>query len=397
MTPISLPQGFRYAGFCAGIKPSGKKDIAIIVTDHPAVAVGVYTQNVVRACSIDWNRKITPTDKIRGLVINSGNANACTGELGVTHNFQMAKKLADMTSVAPEQVAILSTGVIGHPLPIEKVMVGIETAWEHLGDSHDDFMAAANAILTTDNGPKTATKQFAVDGNTLRVAAMAKGAGMIGPNMATMLAVITTDARIDPDTAQALIRRVADRSFNNISVEGHTSTNDGLIMIASGRAQQRPLVGSFLKIFEDELTDVAIELAKKIPADGEGATHLVSISVHGADSDQTARIIAESIANSALVKTAIYGGDPNWGRIVSAAGYCGVELDPSQMSLEINGFTLFRNGQPIPFEAANVSQSMKENFETSLKLNIGQGTGQCEHWTSDLTVDYVKFNSEYTT
>ncbi len=394
---ISLPHGFRYAGVCAGIKPSGKKDLAIIVTDQSAVAVGVYTQNVVRACSIDWNRKITPTGKLRGLVINSGNANACTGELGVTHNLQMAKRLADMTRVTPEQVAILSTGVIGHPLPIEKVIIGIEAAWEQLGDSHDDFMAASNAILTTDNGPKTATKQFEVDGNTLSVAAMAKGAGMIGPNMATMLAVITTDALIDPDTAQAMIRRVADRSFNNISVEGHTSTNDALIMIANGRAQHQPLAGLSLDKFEEEVTDIAIELAKKIPADGEGATHLVSISVQGADSDHAARMIAESIANSALVKTAIFGGDPNWGRIVSAAGYCGVKFDSSQMSLEINGFTLFRNGQPVPFQPAEVSQSMKENFETSLKLNIGQGTGQCEHWTSDLTVDYVKFNSEYTT
>jgi glutamate N-acetyltransferase/amino-acid N-acetyltransferase len=274
----------------------------------------------------------------------------------------------------------------------------------NLGRSFEHFEAASHAIMTTDRYPKTALASFEIGGSTVKIAAMAKGAGMIGPNMATMLAIMMTDANLTPEIAQSMLTRIANRSFNCISVEGHTSTNDALLLISSGASLaeghldgSEVLNGDALARIESELTRLAIELATKIPSDGEGATHLIHISTSGASSDSDADRIARSIANSALVKTAILGGDPNWGRIVSAAGYCGVTFNPVELSLQLNGIELFRAGTPLPFDASQVSHSIKSNFETRIELCVGTGTGQARHWTSDLTIDYVKFNSEYTT
>lgn len=392
-----LPRGFKYAGVTGGIKPSGKKDLALIVSDTAAVAAGVYTQNVIRAASIDYNRQITPTDRFRGLIVNSGNANACTGAQGVADNQTMAENLASGLNAESAQMLVLSTGVIGRHLPMPKVSSAIQTAVDALGDSRTHFQAASQAILTTDQGPKTAHARFELGSETVRISAMAKGAGMIGPNMATMLAVMASDVRVPPAEAQSLLKRVADRSFNCISVEGHTSTNDALILICNGAASRNPLTADQLEHFESHLNRLAIELAKQIPADGEGATHLIEIRITGGPSNQAANQIAHSIANSNLVKTAILGGDPNWGRIVSAAGYCGIPLQASELALKVNGFPLFQAGTPVPFAAAEVSQSIKGNFETLIELVVGSGSGTATHWTSDLTVDYVKFNSEYTT
>ena len=392
-----LPNGFRYAGVRANIKKSGLPDLALIVTESPAVAAGVYTQNIVRATSIDWNRQITPTTEFRGLVVNSGNANACTGLQGVRDNETMATELAKKLDVSARQIGVLSTGVIGRPLPMLQVTNGIELAYESLGDTEAHFERASTAILTTDNGPKTACSELVLDDRTIRIAAMAKGAGMIGPNMATMLAMVTTDARIEPATAQTMLQNIAHQSFNNISVEGHTSTNDALLLICSGTSSANNLAGAALAQFEEHLTKICIELAKKIPADGEGATHLIEIHVTGAASSSDADRIARTIANSALFKCAITGGDPNWGRIVSAAGCCGVPLNVHEMNLSINGHPLFCDGAPITFDAQTVSESIKGNFETKIELQVGAGPGASRHWTSDLTVAYVKFNSDYTT
>ncbi len=393
---MHLPIGFRFAGVCAQIKKSGLPDLALIVTDQPATAAGVYTQNVVRAASIDWNRSITPTASLRGVIVNSGNANACTGPRGIVDNEAMAAAVANQIGAGPGQICVLSTGVIGHLLPMDKISTGIVDALSSLGDSPAHFDAAANAILTTDHAAKTLQANFTIEGQSIAIAAMAKGAGMIGPNMATMLAVVLTDANLTAESAHAIIGRVANRSFNQISVEGHTSTNDALLLIASGAAGSR-LTGTSLVEFESKLTQICIELAKKIPADGEGATHLISIRVTGAANDPDADRIARAIANSALVKCAITGGDPNWGRIVSAAGYCGVSLKPEEIHLQINGHELFRAGTPTKFDAKTVSQSMRSNFDTDIELTVGQGLGSSQHWTSDLTVAYVQFNSEYTT
>lgn len=394
---MPLPRGFLYSGSTCGIKKSGLLDLAIISTPAPAIAAGVYTQNVVRAASIDWNRRLTPSNSFRAVVINSGNANACTGEQGAIDNATMARWTAEQLGAQPEQVLVLSTGIIGRRLPMDKIEAGIPNAIRQRGNSAEHFDAAANAILTTDNGPKTIDTSIPVDGVDINIAGMAKGAGMIGPNMATMLAVILTDAKISANLAQKVLAQTADASFNRISVEGHTSTNDALLLIASGESGVELSTDSEMDQLSRGLSRACIDLCKRIPADGEGASHLLTIEVDGAQSDSDADRVARTIATSALVKTAIAGGDPNWGRIVSAAGYSEVAMTIEQTDLSINGHCVFRNGQPCQFDEHQVSQSIKSQFETQIGLKIGAGPGTAIHWTSDLTVDYVKFNSEYHT
>jgi glutamate N-acetyltransferase/amino-acid N-acetyltransferase len=394
---MGLPKGFQFSGTACGIKPSGGLDLAVISTDHSSVAAGVYTQNVVRAASIDWNRNLTPSESFRALVINSGNANACTGDQGLVDNQEMASEVAGILHVSPDQVLVLSTGVIGHHLPMEQVRIGIHDAMSLRSDSQDRFDSASTAILTTDKGTKTVQKTIQIGEVEVNIAGMAKGAGMIGPNMATMLAVIMTDVKISASDAQQVLSKAAEQSFNRISVEGHTSTNDALLLICSGASGAEVQSESDFARFADELTWSCVELAKRIPSDGEGASHLVTIKVQGAQSEEDADRVARTVAASALVKTAITGADPNWGRIVSAAGYAGVPMKVEQTNLKLNGHVVFENGRPVKFDAVAVSQSMSSQFETLIDLRIGTGPGVATHWTSDLTVDYVRFNSEYTT
>lgn len=394
---MKLPVGFQFAGVACGIKKSGRSDVALITTDQPAVAAGVYTQNVVRAASIDWNRTITPSGAFRGLVINSGNANACTGKQGEEDNAAMAQAVASGIGADPRQVCVLSTGVIGHLLPMEKVSSGIAQSVSARAASMEAFEAASQAILTTDQGPKTAFHSLAIGGGEVRLAGMAKGAGMIGPNMATMLAVMLTDAQVAPELANRMLTDAANRSFNRISVEGHTSTNDALILVCSGGSGVTIENDADVAEFQSALNAACVDLAKRIPADGEGATHLMDVRVTGAASDADAELACRAIALSALVKTAITGADPNWGRIVSAAGYSGAAMELGATELRLNGHLVFERGQPVSFDANEVSTAMSESFETLIELTIGTGKGSSQHWTSDLTVDYVRFNSEYTT
>jgi glutamate N-acetyltransferase/amino-acid N-acetyltransferase len=392
-----LPDGFSWAGVGCGIKESGKLDLAIISTEDPTTAAGVYTQNVVRATSIDWNRSITPTNQFRAIVINSGNANACTGDQGISDNESMATQVAKEIGASPDQILVLSTGVIGQHLPMANVSQGISAATKQLSSTADAFDASAEAILTTDKSTKTVHESVVFGKRNIRISGIAKGAGMIGPNMATMLAVIMTDAQLSEADAQRVLINAAEASFNRISVEGHTSTNDALLLICSGKSGVEISSQSDLGEFESALTKSCIELAKCIPSDGEGATHLIAIQVVGAESIADADKVARTIAASALVKTAITGADPNWGRIVSAAGYSGVSMQANQIDLSINGHEVFKQGQPVKFDEPKVSQSMADNFETSIELKIGTGCESATHWTSDLTVEYVRFNSEYTT
>lgn len=399
---MKIPVGFKFGGLACGIKASGKKDLALISTQQPAVAAGVYTQNVVCAASIDWNRSITPSADFRAVLVNSGNANACTGEQGAKDNQVMASLVAESLStvavlVKPESVAVLSTGVIGHALPMDLLTTGISSVAGTVGDGEQNFIDAAEAIMTTDQGRKVASREVQIGGQAVAVVGMAKGAGMIGPNMATMLGIICTDAKVNADQAAAMIKSAADRSFNRISVEGHTSTNDALVLICSGQVGEAIQSDADLAVLQQAIDEVCLETAKMIPADGEGATHLVEIQIEGASSDDDAEKIARTIASSNLVKTAVTGADPNWGRIVSAAGYAGVPMDLSQTRLELNGFPIFDQGEPLSFDAKQVSDAIKDNFETKVALVVGSGSGKAIHWTSDLTVDYVRFNSEYTT
>ncbi len=337
----------------------------------------------------------------RAVVVNSGNANACTGVRGMEDAQRMcelaAAAIGGNQPVRADQVLVMSTGVIGRFLPMDKVEKGIQSAAAHLAATEAGFLNAAEGILTTDNGRKVTSRQMTTQGRTINIAGMAKGAGMIGPNMATMLCCVLTDAPLGAEQLQTLLKRAADKSFNNISVEGHTSTNDTMLLLANGAAGGQQLSGTAEAEFAENLEAMCIELAKQIPADGEGATHLIEVDVRGAKSDHDARQIAHTVACSNLVKSAVFGCDPNWGRIVSAAGYAGVPVDISRLELQVNGLLLFQCGEPVAFDAKTASQLIRDHHLTHILLIVGDGPGACRHWTSDLTLDYVRFNSEYTT
>ena len=394
----SIPSGFRLAGVHCGIKRNpNKEDLTLVIADAPVVAAGVYTQNLVCAAPVILDRERTPSDDIRAVVVNSGNANACTGEKGMQDAQEMTRLAGEVCGADASQVLVMSTGIIGRHLPMEKIAAGISAAHQQLGTSDEHWQAAARGILTTDNGVKMASRTVEIGGRKITIAGIAKGAGMIGPNMATFLGLVLTDAPLSVEVAQQVLLHATDHSFNCISVEGHTSTNDTQLLLASGTAGGDPLSGDELAQFQTVLTELCIELARKIPDDGEGATHLITIDVRGSEDRPGAKQIARTIADSALVKTAVTGGDPNWGRIVSAAGYAGVSFNPAEVDLSVNGHLLYKKGAPVPFDAATVSGSIKEQRETHIELTVGQGAGECRFWTSDLTVEYVRFNSEYTT
>ncbi|MFW6171993.1 MAG: bifunctional glutamate N-acetyltransferase/amino-acid acetyltransferase ArgJ [Planctomycetota bacterium] len=394
----SVPEGFRVAGVHAGIKRSAEKfDLSLIVGVEPCVAAGVYTQNRVFAAPVAVDRQRTPGDHIRVLVANSGNANACTGERGLQDALEMAGLAARACNAAPEQALVLSTGLIGEYLPMEKISAGIALAAHHLGHDEAALLNAARGILTTDRHEKIVARSVQLGTRRIKIVGFAKGAGMIGPKMATMLAVLLTDAPLHPDTAQRVLQQAVDESFNCISVEGHTSTNDSVILLASGKAGGHQLSGSDLTRFGETLKTLCVDLARMIPADGEGASHLITIDVAGCQRARDAQQIAKTVANSALVKTAVAGADPNWGRIVSAVGYAGVPFDPNQLQLYVNGTLLFGHGVPASFDPSAVSDSMARNRDTHIELVFDRGNAGTRFWTSDLTVDYVRINADYHT
>jgi glutamate N-acetyltransferase/amino-acid N-acetyltransferase len=395
---VRVPIGFRMAGVHCGIKRDPKKrDLGLVVSEKPAVAAGVYTQNLVYAAPVALDRERTPSKRIRVVVVNSGNANACTGPRGLDDARQMARLAADRCGAEEDQCLVLSTGIIGEYLPMDAISRGIEAAGAQLRDDHDALVDAAQGMMTTDTVHKLAGRAVPLGPEEIQVTGMAKGAGMIGPNMATMLGLILTDAALEPEVAQSQLAAAADETFNCISVEGHTSTNDTVLLLANGAARQAPLEGDDLAAFAHALREVCTDLARAIPADGEGATHRITIDVTGCRSRAAARRIAKTIAQSALVKTAVAGADPNWGRIVSAAGYAGVPFDPSGVSLRVNGALLYRDGAPVDFDDRAVSQSIRQNQDTRIELQLAEGDARARFWTSDLTVDYVRINADYHT
>lgn len=390
-----VPRGFKFGSTTAKIKPSGKPDLCLVVADRPVTAAGIYTQNQIVAAPVVICRDLTPMNDFRAVVTCSGNANACTGQRGMDD----AKRMADVTASAVgcdrTQVLVMSTGIIGHPLPMEKIEPSIESVAANLSADHAALLGVAEAIRTTDQFSKLAHRTVELTGGPVRIFATAKGAGMIEPNMATMLSMVLTDAPLDAATAQAILKRAADQSLNRISVDGHTSTNDTLLLLASGEGPS--LSGDDADKFCAALADALIELGKMIVADGEGAKHYMDLSIRGATDDAAAEKMARSIAASPLVKTAITGGDPNWGRIVSAAGYAGVELNAATTSLTIFDVVIYRDGVPQDFDAKSLSRRMKATQQIDLELTVGTGPGNTRFWASDLTKAYVDFNSEYTT
>ena len=394
---IQVPRGFRLAAVHCGVKSDpAKEDLTLIVSDKPATAAAVYTTNSVTSAPVELDRARTPSDHIRAVVINSGVANACTGERGTRDAEQMARLAAEAAGAGPDESLVLSTGIIGEFLPMGKISDGILAASKRLADDPEALVSAARGIMTTDTVHKIAGHSLRLGGTDVHIAGIAKGAGMIAPRMATMHAVVMTDAALDPQTAQSWLSEAADQSFNSISIDGHTSTSDTVVLLASGAAG--PLAtaadGDVLK---SALTEVCVKLARAIVADGEGATHLVTIDVEGCADRASARAIARTVAESPLVKTAIAGADPNWGRIVSAVGYAPLDVDPTTISLAINGQEVYRDGNPTSFDPAAVSLSIRDQHETHLVIRLKAGNAKLRFWTTDLTAEYVRLNAEYHT
>lgn len=399
-SPITppAPQGFKFAGVYCGIKRyKDKLDLSLVVSDRPATAAGVYTTNLVFAAPVGLDRKRTPSTAIRAIVVNSGNANACTGERGDRDAAQMAELAGAACGAKGEQVLVLSTGIIGEFMPMEKIAAGIQAAAPKLASDADAIVAAARGMLTTDTRHKLSGRTLTLGGRKVQITGMAKGAAMIGPKMATMLGMILTDAALDPSVAQKALAAAVEDSFNCISVDGHMSTNDTVLLLANGASGAGPLAGVDLATFEKALAEVCQELARAIPADGEGATHLVTVDVKGCANRAAARAIAKTVAESLLVKTAITGADPNWGRIVSAAGYAGVPFNPAGVSLWVNGTQLYKLGAPLAFDHDAVSHSIRDSRDTSILLEFQEGTAGIRFWTTDLTAEYVHLNADYHT
>jgi glutamate N-acetyltransferase/amino-acid N-acetyltransferase len=392
-----IPRGFRAAAVRAGIKPSGGLDLALLLSDGPCAAAGTFTTNRVCAAPVRWDRALVPGDGVRAVVVNAGNANAATGAEGDANARRTAEAAAAQIGCAAEQVLVASTGVIGHPLPMDRLLDGLGRAFGAVSDGAPAFHEASRAIMTTDTRPKVVARAPTIGGRAVRLLGLAKGAAMIGPRMATMLAFLLTDAPVAPADLQAALGDAVDDSFNCISVEGHMSTNDTVLLLANGAAGGAALAGTALGEFRQAVRAACVELARLIPADGEGATHTITIDVEGGRDRDQARAIARAVADSALVKTAIHGADPNWGRIVSAAGYAGVPFDEAELSLWLNGVALYQAGAPVPFDAAAVSARLKAERETHIRLALTHGRASIRFWTCDLTAEYVRLNADYTT
>ena len=386
------------AGFTAGAVACGVKsdvperlDVAVVASDRPCTVAALYTTNRVVAAPLVVTRRHLAGARPRGIVVNSGNANACTGEQGERDAEVMATAAANAIGARPEELIVASTGVIGVPLPAERIARGLTG----LRLSREGASDAARAIMTTDTRPKTSSREVALSGGTVRIGGMAKGAGMIHPNLATMLAFVTTDAAIEESLLRGYTSEAAETSFNAVSVDGDTSTNDMLVVLANGASGTR-VSGPDGTEFLHALTEVCVELAVAIVADGEGATKLVQVTVSGARSRDDARSAARTIVASSLVKAAIHGADPNWGRILAAAGRSGAEVNDRLASVRIAGHCAFERGRPVPLDAAAVRHALEQRF-VEIELELGLGADGATAWGCDLSAEYVRINAEYTT
>ena len=397
---VLAAKGFRAGTAACGIKRSGNTDVVLIAADQPLTGLAmVGTLNVVCAPSVTRNRAEVSgpnAASIRGVVINSGCANVATGQQGIDANSEMAELAAQLCGGG---VLTASTGVIGVQLPMDKLRKGIADAWSSSGTSREHDQAAAEGIMTTDLVRKSIAVKVTTDAGVFHIGGISKGSGMIAPNMATMLAFITTDADISSELLQPLLKDIVDRTFNAITVDGDTSTSDQCIVLASGLSGVciSDTTSPLYQEFSDVLEAVMLHLAKAIARDGEGATTLVEIRVTGARSDSGARSVAKTIAESPLVKTALFGNDPNWGRLMAAAGRAGVPFDPAAASASIAGIEVYRAGVPTDFNAAEVSDAMKMP-DVLIEVNLGDPAGGAfTFYTCDFSYDYVRINAEYTT
>ncbi|MFA5516727.1 MAG: bifunctional glutamate N-acetyltransferase/amino-acid acetyltransferase ArgJ [Desulfuromonadales bacterium] len=392
-----LVKGFRFAATAAGIKKSGKRDLALICSDTPARCAGVFTTNRVVAAPLVVSTPRIRTGLCQAVLVNSGNANACTGESGLRDARRCGELTAQALGIAEELVAVSSTGVIGAALPMEKFEQHVPALAGQL--AADGLEDVAWAIMTTDLFPKLATAEGRVGAAAYHMAGVAKGAGMIHPNMATMLAFVLTDAQVEADFLQAALRRAVDTSFNCISVDGDTSTNDMVLLLANGAGGAGEIVGGTAEAaaFEENLHAVLLDLAKMIVRDGEGATKLVQIRIKGAIDQAEARLAARSVATSNLVKTAFFGEDANWGRIIAAVGYSGAQVDPDRVAISFNDVPVVRNGVSTGKEMEEKATAILKTPEFTVTVDLRQGDGEAFYYTSDLTYDYVQINAAYRT
>ncbi|EFI69736.1 bifunctional glutamate N-acetyltransferase/amino-acid acetyltransferase ArgJ [Lysinibacillus capsici] len=391
---IVSPKGFKAAGLHCGLKHK-KKDLALLVSEVPASVAGVFTTNAVQAAPLKVTKEVVyATKKMQAMIVNSGNANACTGKQGVKDAQTMQALAAEKLGIAPNLVGVCSTGVIGEMMKLEPVANGILQLEPK--DNLESAIDFAQAILTTDTVMKNTSYSTTVDGKEVIIAGVAKGSGMIEPNMATMLGFITTDANIESEVLQAALSTITNLTFNAITVDGDTSTNDTVVILANGLAGNHSLTPEHpdWQNFFYTLQTVAEDLAKMIAKDGEGATKLIEVEVVGAISDEEARKIAKTVVGSPLVKTAVFGCDANWGRIIAAVGYSGATVDPDKITIQIGGATMVENGEPIPFSEDELIQILKMH-EVKIYVSLGVGDGKGHAWGCDLTYDYVQINASY--
>lgn len=392
---VTAPRGFSAGTARAGIKPGSRKpDLALVVSERPAVAAGVFTTNLVQAAPVVWSRRIVRgRQRTRAVLVNSGNANACTGRDGDRATATSAAAVAAGIGCARNAVLVASTGVIGVPFPIARLTAGVPGLCRNLRATAAAARAAARAIMTTDTRVKEAEASVRAGGRTYTVGGMAKGAGMIHPQMATMLAVLTTDAPLTQAQAQRLLRVAVDDSFNAVTVDGDTSTNDCVLLLANGVAGGR-MTGASLEAVARALRRVCAHLAEAVAADGEGARKLLVVRVAGARSRADARLVARTVAASNLVKAAVHGGDPNWGRVLAAAGRAGVRLDPDALDLRIGGHLVARHGAAHPQGERGAARHLRGRRIT-FDLRIGSGAAQATALGSDLSAEYVRINAHY--
>ncbi len=397
-TEIRVPAGFRFAATTAGIKASGKPDLALIEAPDTATAAAVFTRNRVVAAPVTVGRAHLKSSggKIRAVIVNAGNANCATGKQGIAVAERSCKALADALGAKSKEIVPSSTGVIGVPLPVEKLVGGIPSLLQARGEAADHALSFAQAIMTTDTRPKTAIAQLRVDEQTATVLGICKGAGMIHPNMATMLAYVVTDVGGSPKQLAGFLKRSADRTFNRISIDGDTSTNDTLCLLASGKSGLTLSNKRVQQAFAVALLEVCGSLSEQIVADGEGVKHVVRLRIEGAKSEQEADQIAKTLAHSPLVKTAWAGSDPNWGRILAAIGRSDVNVDPTKIDIFFGDIQVCRKGGAHPFTESEAHTYLSQS-QFTVRVTLGRGKAGIEFLTCDLTTDYVHINADYTT
>jgi glutamate N-acetyltransferase/amino-acid N-acetyltransferase len=396
---ITSPSGYRASGVACGLKKNGNSDLALIVSATEASVAGIFTKNVVKGHSLQRTRSVIQQGYAQAVIINSGNANACVGPQGLADADKMAHLVAEHVGCPDNWIITGSTGVIGQPLNMEAVTKGIEIAWNKLSSEIEAGHEAELAIMTTDLVPKEAAVELEINGQRAVIAGMAKGSGMIHPNMATMIGIITTDLKVDPNLLRVLLKTAADRSFNRVSVDGDTSVCDMVIALANGAAGIPEISSAedeHAALLLEAMEKICVKLAKMIAADGEGATKLIEVNCRGARTAEDAHQVVLAVGKSPLVKTAMFGEDANWGRILTAAGYSGVDFDPDKCNIWLGNLMVCQNGCALPFDEDEASRILNHK-EITINIELGEGEASDRLWTCDFSYDYVKINGSYRT